>query len=99
MDRIANNLSRFGDDIERFNSQYKELAANMQEVVDNMNSLSSSWEGEAHDQLMQSFEKDRAKMQQMIESIGKVLENLQYADGEYNSCEQRVSSIISQIQV
>lgn len=54
---------------------------------------------EAHDTLMQRFEKDGRTTQEMINYIRQVLDDLAYAETEYTKCENVVAGIVDSIRI
>ncbi len=68
-------------------------------MVDHMNALNNMWEGEAHDQFLQTFSVDREKTFQMIDDFGKILEELRFAHTEYTLCENSISNMIDSMPV
>lgn len=98
-ERMANDLGRFDGDIGDYNKFYQSLIGHFGEMVDHMNALNNMWEGEAHDQFLQTFSVDREKTFQMIDDFGKILEELRFANTEYTLCENSISNMIDSMPV
>lgn len=97
MSLIANNLPAFDTDIQDFGAQLLELRRHFEETVQHMNDLNSMWEGEAHNEFMNTFEIDRGKTEEAMNMLQRILEDLRYAHAEYTTCENTVSGIIDSI--
>lgn len=96
---IANNLSIFKNHIEDYNRGYRELVRDFESVQSHIRALNSMWTGEAHDALMQRFERDRRTTQEMLDYMEQILEDLQFANAEYVKCENTVAGIVDSIRV
>lgn len=96
---IANNLSTFKNSIEDYERGYRNLVKDFDTVVAHMRALNGMWTGEAHDILMQRFEKDRRSTQEMIDYIRQILDDLVYAEVEYTKCENTVAGIVDSIRI
>ena len=96
---IANNLSTFKNSIEDYERAYRNVVQYFNDVVTHMRALNGMWTGEAHDTLMQRFEKDGRTTQEMINYIRQVLDDLAYAETEYTKCENVVAGIVDSIRI
>lgn len=96
---IANNLSTFKNNIEDYERGYKDLVRDFDDVNSHMKALNGMWTGEAHDALMQRFERDRKTTQDMIDYMKQILDDLQFANTEYVKCENTVAGIVDSIRV
>ena len=99
MDTIANDLSRFDQDIVDFQRAQQDLVNNYEMLVNHMNELSSMWEGEAHDQFLQTFDVDSKRTQQLCLLLKEIYNELRYAHTEYATCENKVASYIENLAV
>lgn len=96
---IANNLTGFKGNIEDYERGYQQLVRDFEAVMTHMRALNGMWTGEAHDALMQRFERDRNTTQEMIDYMRQLLDDLKYANTEYIKCENAVAGIIGSIRV
>lgn len=99
MEIIANDLNRFDEDIEDFKGFFKELNSNYEMLVTHMNDLNRMWEGEAHNQFLETFSVDSNKVMDMLKLLEEISNDLVFAHSEYSSCEEIVASIIDSISV
>lgn len=81
----------------------KEHLAGMRKTGDQMMSgiqaLSAMWEGEAKDAFTVQFQADYQTLNNMADVIEELIQDLEQARQEYDSCEERVASIIQSIRV
>ena len=99
MNRIANDMEKFEDQIQKFDNALNKLETGFEEMAIHMRELNSMWTGEAHDEFLITFENDEKMVLKMIEYMKVLLSNLNYADTEYANCESTVSHMIEQIVV
>lgn len=69
------------------------------ELRDKMTEVSSMWEGPAKEAFHQQFRNDCAELIESCKQIREVLESMDAAAKEYDSCDSRIKSIIDAIQV
>lgn len=98
MQPIANNLPSFNTDIDSYNTAFQSLLGHFNDLVTHMQELNGMWEGEAHEEFLQTFSIDQAKVDDMNEDFNQVLEELRYADKEYETCEGKVAGLIDQLE-
>ena len=99
MDIIANDLPRFQQDISDYDAAFQSLQDGSDQLTAHMNDLSRMWEGEAHDQLMETFSADQRRVDELRLMLNDLLSDLRFAHTEYTSCENDVAGIIESIQV
>lgn len=99
MEIIANNLNKFDEDITDFKGVFEEMKSNYEMLVTHMNDLNRMWEGEAHNQFLETFSVDSAKVMDMINLLEEISHDLRYAHNEYSNCEVKVATIIDSINV
>lgn len=56
------------------------------------------WDGSAHEDFLKQLWQDKQKMQEFENAAKKLVECMEYAEKEYQSCENAVSSIVHTIQ-
>ncbi len=98
-ERIANDLETFNGDITDYEGHYKNLVNHFDDMVNHMNALNNMWEGEAHNEFLQTFETDKKKTHDMIKDFKKILDELKFAHREYSECERSISNMIDQMSV
>lgn len=64
-----------------------------------INALSAMWEGEAKNAFTIQFQTDYENLKSMAKVIKELIEKLEAARDKYNTCEEKVSSIINAIRV
>jgi uncharacterized protein YukE len=97
MNVIANNLPQFDGDIQDYAAEQNGLNSAFDQMVAHMNELNSMWEGEAHEQLKQTFTTDQQKVNQMLQDVLRVYKELKFAHSEYTTCESNVAGIINDL--
>ncbi len=74
-----------------------EAKAEVANMHDTIMELSRMWEGSAHDAFLTQFRSDCEKMQELFNTIDKLIESMRYANKEYNVCEAAVRAVIDSI--
>ncbi len=81
----------------------KEHLAGMRKTGDQMmsdiNALSAMWEGEAKNAFTAQFQSDYQTLKNMADVIEDLIKDLEKARDQYESCEDRVASIIHSIRI
>ena len=87
MELIANDLPRFEQDISDYNSAKLNLDKNYEMLVAHMNELNNMWEGEAHNQFLETFQADSVRVAEMLDVLKEIHSQLRFAHTEYTGCE------------
>ena len=99
MSIIANDLPRYQGDIDDYSTSYNRLIEETQMLAAHMTDLNQMWEGEAHAALIATFAADYAKLQELNAELYRYRQDMQYAHGEYSSCENQIAAMIDSIRV
>ncbi len=86
-------------DISRLRQYLRAIEHIHAELRDKMTEVSSMWEGPAKEAFHQQFRDDCAELIEACKQINEVLESMDAAAKEYDSCDSRIKSIIGAIQV
>ena len=87
---MQSNAEDLRDCVNRISNQYGDLVQRKQE-------LDSMWDGEAGDTFRKEFEEDLAALKAMIDNLQKVYSFEDMARGAYQSCENQISGMISDL--
>lgn len=80
--------------------QYLQIIAQAHaDLRDKMIEVSAMWEGPAKDAFHLQFRNDCAELVEVCKQMSEVLESMDAAAKEYDSCDSRVRSIIDAIQI
>ena len=96
---IANELSRFNTDVEQFKTALDDLDNNYTNVFETIESLNSTWAGQAHDAFLTQFDNDNKNVKDMIEELKKYRDDLLFANNEYTKCEAEVNDIVTSLSI
>ncbi len=92
----TDNLHSDVDELEDGLRSLQEKTKGMSEKVAELNAM---WEGAAHDTFSGEFQKDCGNMQELLKEVEKLIGHMRYAERQYISCEDAISSIISKIRI
>lgn len=96
---IAVNISSLNGDIEELERTLNSLKKSTSDAYARIQELNGMWTGQANAAFNSQFVTDYASMQVICDNIKSLLDCMRYAKGEYTSCENSVSSIISAIKI
>ena len=99
MEIIANDLPRFLGDIGDYENAFSSFRTHFEQLNEDMAALNSMWEGEAHDALVASYEKDKARLQELSNLLEQIMNEMKFAHEEYSRCENNVSQTIDSINI
>lgn len=96
---IAVNTVTLNQDIETLTTTLGQIKKNLGKMYDAVNALDSMWDGDANAIFNQQFETDRSAMEDVCKNIQSVIDCMDYAKEQYNTCEGRVGEIVSSIRI
>ena len=96
---IANNLNSFSDSILNFEQTCRSLEQDQERVIRLMKSLNKMWSGQAHDTLLERFQKDQRMSEETMAVMREILADLKNASEEYQRGEENVSSIVASVRI
>ena len=99
MSEIANNLATFEGDITTYANDYNKLDQSQNNLNQHIGELNTMWEGEAHDTMIETFNKDYKDVLNIISFLKEINNDLTFAKTEYTNCEGNVSNIIAGMEV
>lgn len=99
MEVIANDLVKFGQDIENYQNAKQRLKESYNSFVEHIGALDSMWDGPAKKEFDNRFRNDSERALSLINQLESVYDNLIYANTEYDSCEKTIATIIDEISV
>lgn len=76
-----------------------QMKSGIESLFAKMDEMSGMWDAPSHEAFLIQFRQDRQRMQEFENAAEKLTECMQYAEKEYQSCENAVSSIIHTIQI
>ena len=97
--KIEIETRRLQSDIDDLKAHLQNLTRKNDEMMAGIDALSSMWEGVAHDVFTAQFRTDYETMKSMERVIEELIQKLEYAKDNYNTCESSVGSIIDSIRV
>lgn len=96
---IAVDTDNLRSDVDELETGLKSLQQKTKDMSEKVGELNAMWEGAAHDAFSGEFQKDCRDMEELLKEVGKLIEHMRYAEKQYISCEDTISSIISKIRI
>lgn len=97
--RLEIETRRLQSDIDSLRTQLKNMSQTGDEMMAGIQALSAMWEGESKDAFTVQFQTDYETLKSMETVIEELIQTLEYAKQQYDTCENTVSSIVSAIRV
>jgi len=98
-DRIEIETSLLAQDKDTIQGEIQSLKTHMTQMREQMEQLSGMWEGPAKEAFMNQFWSDFDYIQSFLTEMDTYTEAMEYAQREYEKCENDVAQIIGAIQI
>ncbi len=98
-DKIRVSTTQIGNAASNIGQIVSSMKSDIDSMFDGINGLNSMWDGDAHDAFVSSAQTDRERLLEVIDEINTIMQKLEEAQREYESCERTVASEIQSIQV
>lgn len=96
---ITVDTGLLANDINSLQNLLNNIKKDMDKMYDAVEVLNGMWDGEANEAFNQQFSQDHNDMKELCDTVQRIIDCLEYAKKEYNTCETEISSIISAISV
>ena len=98
-DRIEIETSLLAQDKDTIQGEIQSLKTHMTQMREQMEQLSGMWKGPAKEAFMNQFWSDFDYIQSFLTEMDTYTEAMEYAQREYEKCENDVVQIIGAIQI
>lgn len=98
-DYIEIDTMALNRDRQAIQSELDKVRSEISRLSEQMAGLGAMWEGPAHKAFMVQFQKDYKYIQTFAEEIRTYIETMEYAQREYQRCEDSVQSAIASIRI
>ena len=96
---IEINIDALNRDIESLQNLYVSFEKNKDLLNTSMHSLNETWEGVAKEAYLVQYQLDELQIDVLQKMVNEFIQLLKYAAGQYQNCDNKVKSMIMQIQV
>ena len=94
---IAVDTSTLSDDITALQEELDDITSNLDKIFDEIIDLDTMWDGPANQAFMEQFARDTIYAHEICQTLQNLVECMTYAKGQYDTCENEISSIVSSI--
>ena len=98
-DRVRVNTSSLSRTRESVSSQVNKIRTQITALYQDVDQLNGMWEGDAHAVFDAKFKADIRYLESLMKSLDGIVSFETNAEKEYNTCESKVGSLISDIQI
>ena len=96
---ISINTSTLSGDIDKLQQQLNIIRNDLSKMYQAVHTLDTMWDGPANAAFNMQFNKDKNDMTELCNTVQRIIDCMEYAKKEYNSCEGEVSGIIDSIAI
>jgi len=96
---ITVNTSTLAGDIEELRETLLTANAQLEEMFNRVKELDTMWDGPANSEFNLQFSNDYENAKNICKTVESLLECMEFAKNEYNSCENEVNTIVSAISI
>lgn len=96
---IAINTTTLSRDIELLQQQLNIVKTDLNKMYNAVRVLDGMWDGPANQAFNNQFNHDRNDMLELCNTIQKIINCMEYAKKEYNTCEADVNNIVASISI
>lgn len=96
---IAVNTTTLTNDINELKIALSDAKAQLEEMFNQVAELDAMWDGPANEEFNKQFGNDYKNAKNLCKTIESLLECMEFARNQYNSCENEVNSIVSAISI
>lgn len=96
---ITINTSTLSKDIDKLKQQLRAISDDLVKMYQAVHILDGMWDGPANEAFNIQFNQDKDDMLELCNTVQKIIECMEYAKKEYDSCETEVGSIIVSMKI
>jgi uncharacterized protein YukE len=96
---IAVDTSTLNTDIGELTTALDSAKKQLEDMFTQMTELDTMWDGPANEEFNKQFQLDYANTNSLFDTIASLIECMEYARDQYNSCENEVSSLVNSIKI
>lgn len=96
---IEINTGSLNRDIESMQTHLDKITGDLSKMYDAVALLDKMWDGPANDAFRQQFMSDKEQMQDVCDTIQKIIDCMMFASKEYDTCEADVHNLVASIRI
>lgn len=96
---IAVDTSALYGDIQELREALSAVRSQLSDMFGQIAELDAMWDGPANAEFDRQFGMDHENAENMCKTVESLIECMEYARNQYNSCENEVNDIVSVIRV
>lgn len=96
---ITVNTSTLSSDIQALRSALQNARKQLDDMFEQIHQLGGMWEGTAHDTLNAQFTNDYQYSKNLCSMVESLLECMESAKTQYNTCEDSVNGVVQSIRL
>lgn len=96
---IAVDTSTLFGDIQELRAALSAVRSQLSDMFGQITELDAMWDGPANAEFNRQFRIDHENAENMCKMVESLIECMEYAKDQYNSCENEVNSNVASIQI
>ena len=98
-DYIEVNMTALEQDTGELRGTLKLVRDDMDAMFDTVQELDAMWDGPANNEFNRQFANDNENAKGLCQTVESLINCMEYAKEQYNSCENQVNGIVSAINI
>lgn len=99
MEKIKVNTNRLKNDSDQVSDSITKMRSEMSKMIESVSQLDKMWDGPSSEAFAQVFQNDMDALSTLLDNLDKIYKYETTAKSKYDTCENRVSQLITGIQV
>ena len=96
---IGVNTNTLASQVDSLRAELERVRSDIDGMYEAVQTLDTMWDGPANDAFRTQFTTDKEAMEELCKTVQSIIDSMDNAKKEYDSCEMNVSQIISAIQI
>jgi WXG100 family type VII secretion target len=96
---ITVNTSTLNSDIGELQTALDSAKAQLEDMFNQITELDTMWDGDANEEFNKQFRIDYDNTKSLFDTIKSLIECMEYARDQYNSCENEVGNLVNSIKI
>lgn len=99
VNEIATNIETMRKDISELEDLLSMARGTIDKVYAEMTQLDAMWDGDANETFNVQVRKDIEFGREVCDTVNEIINCMEYANSEYNKCENEIGNIIASIRI
>lgn len=99
MREISINTAALSRDIEQLNRLLRQLEKDRMRMIQEIQELNAMWKGPSNQAFNEQFKTDCTSFENLCRTIREMIQAMEHAKAEYDSCDRKVNSLVCALRI